>query len=101
MADAAAQALVEGSPVTGPRLAADILAAWSRNLSVEEYAALSELAELVGQAIRRTQQVPATVDRRCMALVVTKLEEAEHWTLAALRVAVDRADRQRDQEEGS
>lgn len=82
--------------MSGPRLASDILAAWSRNLTVDEYGAMAAVAQVIDDAIRRAQKVPATIDRRCMALVVTKLEEAEHWALAALRVAVDRADQQRD-----
>lgn len=87
--------------MSGPRLAADILAAWARGagpgdgLTLDECESITALALAIGDAIRRAQKVPGSIDRRCMALVVTKLEEAEHWALQAIRVAVDRADADR------
>lgn len=89
--------------MSGPRLAADILAAWARGaspsggLTLDECESTTALLLSIADAIRRAQKVPASIDRRCMALVVTKLEEAEHWAIQSLRVAVERADELRDQ----
>lgn len=69
---------------------AELLAAWSGRLTADEHEALSAVHEVIAEAIRRAQKVPSSLDRRCLALVVTKLEEAEHWALQARRIAADR-----------
>ena len=76
--------------MSGPRSLEELLAAWSTGLSVNEHQSLSVLYQAIAEAIRRGQKVPPSIDRRCMALVVTKLEEAEHWALQAARIAADR-----------
>lgn len=83
--------------MSGPRSVADLLAAWSRGLTVDEHQSLSVLYTAIAEAIRRGQKVPASIDRRCMALCVDRLEEAEHWALQAVRIAVDRCDREREE----
>lgn len=81
---------------SGPRAVSDLLTAWARGLTTNEHESLSVLYQAIAEAIRRGQKVPPSIDRRCMALVITKLEEAEHWALQAMRIAVDRCDRERD-----
>jgi hypothetical protein len=76
--------------VSGPRAISDLLAAWSARLTSDENESLGALHDAVAEALRRAQKVPGSIDRRCMALVVTKLEEAEHWALQARRIAGDR-----------
>lgn len=76
--------------MSGRRAIADLQAAWSERLTGDEHECLSVLHDAIAEAIRRAQKVPSTIDRRCMALVVTKLEEAEHWALQARRIAADR-----------
>jgi hypothetical protein len=76
--------------VSGPTSIQVLLDAWQSGLTHDEHLALGALHMAVAEAIRRAQKVPSTIDRRCMALVVTKLEEAEHWALQARRVAIDR-----------
>ena len=82
--------------MSGPRAVSDLLAAWTRGLTNNEHESLNVLYQAIAEAIRRGQKVPPSIDRRCMALVVQKLEEAEHWALQALRIAVDREDVARD-----
>ncbi len=82
--------------MSGPRAMSDLLAAWARGLTTDEHEALAALHNAIAEAIRRAQKLPATLDRRSAALVVTKLEEAEHWALDVRRQAVDRCDRERE-----
>jgi len=79
--------------VSGPTAIQQLLDAWQHGLTNDEHVALCAVHDAVAEAIRRAQKVPASVDRRCLALVVTKLEEAEHWTLQARRLATERAPR--------
>jgi hypothetical protein len=76
--------------MSGPRAITDLLAAWSTGLSTNEHESLGALHDVIAEAIRRGQKIPPSIDRRCMALVITKLEEAEHWALQARRIAADR-----------
>ena len=78
--------------MSGPRSIQSVLARMSY-IRYDDYLALEALHQAVAEAIRRAQKIPSTVDRRCMALVVTKLEEAEHWALQARRLADDRPHR--------
>lgn len=78
--------------MSGPRAIAELLEAWSSKLTTNEHESLAALHDVIAEAIRRAQKVPPSIDRRCMALVVTKLEEAEHWALQARRVASERED---------
>ncbi len=87
--------------MSGPRAISDLLVAWARGMSTDEYSSLTVTNDAIAEAIRRAQKVPSSVDRRCMALVVTKLEEAEHWALQAMRIAVDREDARRDEDDGT
>ena len=78
-------AAAAGAPVNGPTAIQRLLEAWGGRLPVDEAVALGALHDIIAEAIRRAQKVPATIDRRSLALVVTKLEEAEHWALQARR----------------
>lgn len=82
----------------GPRSTADLLAAWARGITRDEQLSLDAVYQTIQEAIRRAQKVPASIDRRCLLNCVERLEEAEHWALQALRVAIDRDDQARDQE---
>jgi len=84
--------------MSGPTAITELLAAWQTDLTNDEHLALCVLHDAIAEAIRRAQKVPATIDRRSMALVVTKLEESEHWALQARRREIDlrRAAEQRD-----
>lgn len=68
----------------------ELLACWDGKFTPDEHLSLSVVHEVIAEAIRRAQKVPASIDRRCMALVVTKLEEAEHWALEAHRIGASR-----------
>lgn len=76
--------------MSSKRLTEELLAAWSGWLTNEEHETLRLVHNVIAEAIRRAEKVPGSIDRRCMALVVTKLEEAEHWALQARRIAADR-----------
>jgi hypothetical protein len=79
--------------LNGRELDGFVPAEFERNvprLTADEHEALSAVHDVIAEAIRRAQKVPSSIDRRCMALVVTKLEEAEHWALQARRLAADR-----------
>ena len=67
-----------------------LLEAWGGALTLDEALALGAVHDVIAEAIRRAQKLPPSIDRRAAALVVTKLEEAEHWALEARRIAVDR-----------
>ena len=79
--------------MSGPRAVQDLLAVWLRNLPLHESKALNDLALALAFAKQKAESLPPSIDRRCAALINTKLDEAEHWSLAALRAAVDRADK--------
>lgn len=81
--------------MSGPRAVHDLLAVWLRSLPLHESRALNDLALALAFAKQKAEALPPSIDRRCAALINTKLDEAEHWSLAALRAAVDRADRER------
>jgi hypothetical protein len=78
--------------VSGPRAVQDLLAVWLRGLPLHESRALNDLALALAFAKQKAESLPPTIDRRCADLINTKLDEAEHWSLAALRAAVDRSD---------
>jgi hypothetical protein len=75
--------------MSGPVAIQRLLEAWGGFLTLDEAVALGTLHDIIAEAIRRAQKVPATIDRRCLALVVTKLEEAEHWAIEARRREFD------------
>lgn len=79
--------------MSGPRAAAELLEVWLRGLPVHESRALNDLLLAIAFAKEKAATLPPSIDRRCAALINTKLDESEHWSLAALRAAVDRADR--------
>ena len=76
--------------MTGPRAIDELLWLWKGRLTHNEAEALGALHDAVAEAIRRAQKLPPSIDRRAAALIVTKLEEAEHWALEARRIAADR-----------
>lgn len=79
----------------GPRAVSELLEVWLRGLPLHESGILRALALAIAQAKGCASELPPSIDRRCRELIATKLDEAEHWALAALRAAVDRADRER------
>jgi hypothetical protein len=83
-----------GVPPAGARSAADILATWARGLSDPELGAMALLLQNITVCIERARQAPPSIDRRCLALCITKLEEAEHWALQAVRVYAAAVDTQ-------
>jgi hypothetical protein len=83
--------------MAGPRAVSELLEVWLRGLPLHESGILRALALAIAQAKGVAAELPPSIDRRCRDLIGTKLDEAEHWALAALRAAVDRADRQREQ----
>jgi len=75
-----------------PRHVHELLELWRASGSLAPWhQELAALLVSLDDSLRRAQKVPQGVDRRCMALVVTKLEEAEHWALHALRVSSEAA----------
>lgn len=84
-----------------PHLIRELEQAWLKGVPVDEAHSLHALLADIERALASTKISPASLDRRCLALVVTKLEEAEHWALAAMREAVDRADHKRADTDGS
>jgi hypothetical protein len=82
--------------LSGPRAVQDLIAVWLAGLPMHEMRAFNELALALAFAKEKAESLPSSIDRRCAALINTKLDEAEHWSLAALRAAVDRADREPD-----
>ena len=70
----------------------DLIAVWLAGLPMHEARAFNELALGLAFAKEKAELLPKTIDRRCAALINTKLDEAEHWMLSALRAAVDRSD---------
>lgn len=56
-------------------------------LSDDEIAEFSRLSAAITHAIDTAGRMPTTLDARARALVVTKLQEAEHWSLEMLRIA--------------
>lgn len=79
--------------MSGPRAVQDLLAVWLRGLPLHESRAFNDLALALAFAKQKAEALPPSIDRRCAALINTKLDEAEHWSFDALRAAVDRADR--------
>jgi hypothetical protein len=78
--------------MSGPRSAADLVEVWLRSLPLHESRALNDLVLAIAFAKQKAESLPPSIDRRCAALINTKLDESEHWVLAAMRAAVDRSD---------
>jgi hypothetical protein len=72
----------------------DLIAVWLAGLPMHEMRAFNDLALSLAFAKQKAESLPPSIDRRCAALINTRLDEAEHWALAAMRAAVDRADRE-------
>lgn len=79
--------------MSGPRAVQDLIAVWLAGLPMHEMRAFNDLGLALAFAKQKAESLPPSIDRRCAALINTKLDEAEHWALAAMRAAVDRADR--------
>lgn len=79
--------------MSGPRAVNELISVWLAGLPMHESAAFTELHVALQLAKQKAQSLPPSIDRRCAALINTKLDEAEHWTLGAVREAVDRSDR--------
>jgi hypothetical protein len=82
--------------MSGPRAVQDLIAVWLAGLPMHEMRAFNDLALSLAFAKEKAESLPPSIDRRCASLINTKLDEAEHWALAAMRAAVDRTDRERD-----
>lgn len=65
----------------------ELLAALDPALSDSELSHFGRLATAINHAISVAGDMPTTFDPRARALIVTKLQEAEHWSLELLRVA--------------
>lgn len=65
----------------------ELLAALDPPLSESELAEFGRLWTAITHAITVAGEMPTTLDGRSRALVMTKLQEAEHWSLEILRVA--------------
>ena len=81
--------------MSGPRAVKDLISVWLSGLPMHESRAFTELAVSLSLAKDKATSLPPSIDRRCAALINTKLDEAQHWMLDALRAAVDRSDRER------
>lgn len=65
----------------------ELLAALDPALSDSELTQFGQLTTAITHAITVAGEMPTTFDPRARALIVTKLQEAEHWSLELLRVA--------------
>lgn len=66
---------------------ADLLDQLDPPLSESELSHVSRLATAINHALHVAGEMPTTFDARSRALIVTKLQEAEHWSIELLRVA--------------
>lgn len=66
---------------------ADILAKLAPALAGDELDGICKLSIAINHAIKCAQDMPTTLDPRARALVVTKLQEADHWCLELTRIA--------------
>lgn len=66
---------------------ADIMARLAPLLTLDELEGACKLSMAINHAIKCTQELPSTLDARARALVVTKLQEADHWCLELIRIA--------------
>lgn len=66
---------------------ADLIAKLAPALSEEEAVELMRVNMAIAHAINITRTLPTTLDPRARALVITKLEEADHWCLELTRIA--------------
>ena len=64
--------------MSGPRAVQDLLDVWMRGLPVHESRAFNDLALALAFAKQKAETLPPSIDRRCAALINTKLDEAEH-----------------------
>lgn len=55
-------------------------------MSETELSEFGRLATAIRHAITVAGEMPTTFDPRARALVVTKLQEAEHWSIELLRI---------------
>ena len=65
----------------------DFLTQLAPALASDELEAMCRLSMAIEHAIRCAQEMPTTLDPRARALVVTKLQEADHWCLELTRIA--------------
>jgi hypothetical protein len=65
----------------------DILAKLAPALDHSELDGICRLSVAINHAIKCAQEMPTTLDPRARALVVTKLQEADHWCLELTRIA--------------
>lgn len=66
---------------------ADLVGRLQPPLSDAELAEFARLSTAIAFAAEVARNMPITLDGRARSLVVTKLQEAEHWSLELLRVA--------------
>jgi hypothetical protein len=65
----------------------DILAKLAPALDPAELEGICKLSIAINHAIKCAQDMPTSLDPRARALVVTKLQEADHWCLELTRIA--------------
>jgi hypothetical protein len=74
--------------INGPVSARQLLATWQLGLPLDQAQALELLLGRVDAAIQAARASPATLHSDSLALVITHLEEAEHWAMVAVRSAL-------------
>jgi hypothetical protein len=84
--------------MSGPRPVRELVEVWLRGLPQHEAHSLTELSIAIRFAMVKAQELPPSINSKCRDMINTRLEESEHWMLAALRAAVDRNDHARAEE---
>jgi hypothetical protein len=76
--------------MSGPRAVADLVREhYARYLDPDDAVELGNLLESIGVALTVARLLRASVDGRTRSLVITKLEEAEHWAANAFRATAE------------
>jgi hypothetical protein len=86
--------------MSGPRPVRELVEVWLRGLPQHEAHSLTELSIAIRFAMVKAQELPPSINSKCRDMINTRLEESEHWMLAALRAAVDRNDQARAEQQG-
>jgi hypothetical protein len=66
---------------------ADVVASLTPTVTEAELAEYQRLAMAINYAITVATEMPSTLDPRARSLVITKLQEAGHWTVELVRAA--------------
>lgn len=62
-----------------------ILAECAPALSLDELESIAVLTQAITHAITKAEALHSTLDGRARALIITKLQEADHWCLELIR----------------